>query len=203
MDSDSESSAREEETFPGMCITGDGNDVKVGVMVNLFCCPDHCPATRGGGMTGRKIKNAVSHVDRHGNTDQHKNKAGLDFPTRINQANGQKKQKTRPSGSNAHSESRSPIPDSPTTSGSDTAIEQERSKTMTLLLKGFGFRGLFEIERGCGLNEALGLVKERLKELRGDQGDETPVLSTWDGCVVDEEVWDARDKGGKMTVCLM
>lgn len=74
---------------------------------------------------------------------------------------------------------------------------------MTLLVKGFGFHGLFVIEHGCGLNEALGLVKERLREFRGDQGDETPVLSTWDGSVVNEEVWDARDRGGKMTVCLM
>lgn len=75
MDSDSEYDSRDEEKFPGMCITGDGNDVKVGVMVNFFCCPNHCPATTGSGGIKRKIKNAVSRAG------QPKNKVSLNSPT--------------------------------------------------------------------------------------------------------------------------
>lgn len=70
---------------------------------------------------------------------------------------------------------------------------------MTLLLKGFGYRGLFEIERGCELEEVLEMVRERLRDVRGD---EAVVLHRWDGSTVDEEMWAMRDQGGKMTVCL-
>lgn len=77
MDSDSESSAREEETFPGMCITGDGNDVKVGIILNIFCSQDHHPRTAGGGRTKRKIKGVLSCAG------QPRKKASLNFPLEL------------------------------------------------------------------------------------------------------------------------
>lgn len=215
MESGSESSfGAREETPLGMCITGDGNDVRLEVakkeiIMNLFFYGDHFGPTEVGRRSKRKSKKKAA--CRSGGEE-----VRFAFLARISRANEHKQEKQTPGPSNGESssDSRYPMPNTPSASkrkrptekgsfhANDVESTEGPSNTMTLLLRGFGYRGLFEIERGCGLGEVLEMVRERLRDVRGDQRDEAVVLNTWDGSTVDEDIWATRDQGGKMTLCL-
>lgn len=73
---------------------------------------------------------------------------------------------------------------------------------MTLVVKGLGTRGTFTVTASCSLAEIIGMVQERVCEIMGQDVQEVAGLMVQSGSL-DDAMWDARPKEGRMSVALV
>lgn len=86
--------------------------------------------------------------------------------------------------------------------GKGKAIVQAAPAEMTLVVKGLGTRGTFMVPASCSLAQVIGMVQERVCEIMGQDVQEVAGLMVQSGGV-DEAMWEARPKEGRMSVALV
>lgn len=73
---------------------------------------------------------------------------------------------------------------------------------LTLIVRGLGPRGVFDVPAFCSLTEMIATVKDRIAEIMGPGAGEISGLIVPAG-TIDETMWNGRCRVGKLTVALV